>query len=381
MKIAIINLGVDTNYGGSLQRYALCKCLTGLGHQPIFIPTHFYVKVPHGVKAILLYIKRIILKYILRRDNTLTVLFEKKCKIDEDINMPVFYEFFRRNVPYYNRIFESLDCLKELNNDNFDAFLVGSDQVWRASTNTHYYFLDFVKKGKKIAYAASFGNAAEDYTQEMINRIRLLVSKFDAVSVREKKAIDIFRRFNWTLSYTPECVLDPTLLLDKDDYLKILNQSSLKKNNDRNLFYYILDFDSQKKSFVERFSYNKGLSYHGLNSLHPYLEFSDTNPLPSVEQWISYIRDAEYVITDSFHGTMFSIIFNKPFITLLNSKRGSERYNPIMNQLGLEDRLVADNQLDQLSDVDFPAINWKFVNDRLSQLREKSFMWLKQNIV
>lgn len=78
---------------------------------------------------------------------------------------------------------------------------------------------------------------------------------------------------------------------------------------------------------------------------------------------------------------MFSIIFNKPFITLLNSKRGSERYNPIMNQLGLEDRLVADNQLDQLSDVDFPAINWKFVNDRLSQLREKSFMWLKQNIV
>lgn len=149
MKIAIINLGVDTNYGGSLQRYALCKCLTDLGHQPIFIPTHFYVKVPHGMKAILLYVKRIILKYILRRDNTLTVLFEKKCKIDEDINMPVFYDFFRRNVPYYNRIFESLDCLKELNNDNFDAFLVGSDQVWRASANTHYYFLDFVKRGKK----------------------------------------------------------------------------------------------------------------------------------------------------------------------------------------------------------------------------------------
>lgn len=90
-------------------------------------------------------------------------------------------------------------------------------------------FSRLCKKRKKIAYAASFGNAAEDYTPEMIDCIRLLVSKFDAVSVREKKAIDIFRRFNWTLSYTPKCVLDPTLLLVKDDYLKILNQSSLKK--------------------------------------------------------------------------------------------------------------------------------------------------------
>ena len=378
MKIGLINLVVDTNYGGNLQRYALYQTLTGMGHEVEYVFTYRRPYIPSGFKKFFIYAKRIISKFIFGK--SLVVFREKLIESDYDKQLPVFYGFIEQNIHTFKKKFEEYDNFQELNQANFDAFIVGSDQVWRSSParNISHYFLDFICSNdhvRKICYAISFGTKDGGFTEKQISDCGLLFRKFDYVSYREKNGLLLERKFRWTCKHQSQVVIDPTLLLQRKDYDILIDDNRTTTFN--GIFYYILDFDEKKGSLVDRVSKLLKTDSYGITTLFPNYPDDKNFVLPSVEQWVRYIRDARFVITDSFHGTMFCIIYNKPFAMILNEDRGIERYSPILEDLNLTDRIIKN-----YSEVDFIInnIDWDFVNLRLQSLREKSLFFLHKSL-
>ena len=237
-------------------------------------------------------------------------------------------------------------------------------------------FLDFAKdwKGKRIAYAASFGVDNWEFSSEETRICKELAKSFNAISVREDTGVGLCEEY---FGIKAEQVLDPTLLLHSSDYVKLIKEASLQKNN-RKLFAYVLDKTPEKIAFVEKVAKEKGLQPNYIN-----LSFGDIREpvkqriLPSVEQWLSYFYDAEFVVTDSFHGCVFSIIFNKKFVTIGNEERGMSRFKSLLSLLGLERRLCTN-----LSDIDSSILIGENIDYemRLSLLRQKSMQFLTKYV-
>ena len=160
-------------------------------------------------------------------------------------------------------------------------------------------------------------------------------------------------------------VLDPTLLLTKEDYQEVCIDVECKKPF---VFAYILDESEKKVSEIKRFAAAKGLDYL-IKSAGPKADAKDT-----IEEWLSYFRDAKYVITDSFHGTVFSILFNKDFMVYGNNKRGNSRFNSLLGLFSLQNRLTASIP------NEWPAIDWDTVNCAHKSKREESINWLMSKL-
>lgn len=366
MKIALINLAVDTNYGGNLQRFALYTVLKEMGHDVSYIPVKFRAYVPKGIKGLFIYIKRYLRKVVGRKK---ILVFEEKERIKEyAIQLPAVWNFIYKYLSVFPQIFYEDDDFQKLNESQFDAFIVGSDQVWRSSAgrNIEHYFLDFVKGDVlRIAYAASFGNDGSGYTDEQIEDCQQLIRKFDAVSLRESIGMDILSRYSWTLRKAPSIVLDPTLLLSKDKYIQLLD---LKKNKERSLFYYILDINQEKQDLISDIARSLNLESKGIDTLFPNLGKKTLSINPSINSWLENIMNSEYVVTDSFHGTMFCLIFNVPFVTIINHKRGAERYSPLIDKLNLRGHFISDDEIDKVVITSIlDDINWKHINSVIKE--------------
>lgn len=254
----------------------------------------------------------------------------------------------------------------------FDRYIVGSDQVWRDFFGEWdkfgNFFLSFLgeKKAKRIGYAISFGfdKWSEPYTiPKEKARISNYVKKFDAVSVREKSGIKLVEE----LGNEAVHVLDPTLLMRAKDYSKLIDKSQYKKEYTAPLFYYILDFEPHKMEIIDKISKVKNMDVAGIIP-------TDGKQLVSPEIWLKGFRDSKMVITDSFHGTVFSIINHKPFYVFTNKKRGNARLKELLDMLGVADRLIfaEDINYDELNE----NIDWKDVEKRLDALRKHSGDWL-----
>ncbi|TCK07539.1 polysaccharide pyruvyl transferase family protein [Marinobacterium mangrovicola] len=269
-------------------------------------------------------------------------------------------------------------------NRNFHAVIVGSDQVWRPrySPSILNFFLDFLDdidcNAKKVSYAASFGVDCWEYDVNLSLRCKELLENFNAVSVREKSAIELCSEY---LSKHSTLVLDPTLLLDPDDYLSLVPEAKASREYD--IVSYILD-SSDVKYGVEEFIANKlNASIYSLkpDSDPNHISMVDTEnyPWPSVEEWINAFANSRFILTDSFHGTVFAIIFNKPFIALGNVDRGLSRFQSLLSLFGLENRLVTD-----VSDVSERLLStdpdWAFVNQQREELKEQSLSFLLESI-
>jgi len=385
MKIALINLVVDTNYGGNLQRYALCKVLNRLGHDVLYIPTYSKLVYPHGIKAFLIYTKRRIHNIICKDKKN--VFLERNTVREYITQLPQVNQFIKRNIPCYNHIYEEYDNMSGLNKCEFDAFLVGSDQVWRSSSksNIEHFFLDFVSTNqKKIAYAVSFGNDGSSYTKKQILHCGKLYKNFDAISFREETAFKIIKKFKWNNKNKPSLVLDPTLLLNKEDYTSLIDETSAIGK--KGIFCYILDMNPNVKELIDFVSKKKQLPYFLVDTLFPNRDHPKNGEFlmnPSIEQWLKYISEADFIITDSFHGTMFSLIFNKPFITIVNAKRGGERYFPLIKNVGLNNRLVTDLRhidWEKMENVIQSNINYNYINRKIDEERVVSINFLKNNL-
>ena len=371
MKILILTQPLHTNYGGLLQAYALQQILKGMGHDVVTDRLGVVRKLPLWNRALrFLYhaVQFCILKnYRYYPYRYLFVSFDKESKAKRSISI--------NTERFVNTHIDTIDLLTRSNESvidavrQFDAIVVGSDQVWRATmSDIPTYFLSFTKaiNVKRIAYAASFGtDDLNEYSKMDMKIASESIKLFDAVSVREKSGVHLCRDY---FKMDAVHVLDPTMLLSKDDYLKLIEEED-KPCSENILLTYVLDRTQEKNDIIQRVGEALHLTSCENGAVKYFSNVVESNVseciYPSVSRWVAGFRDAQFVVTDSFHGTVFSIIFNKPFVAILNSKRGSSRFISLLSVLGLENRLISTtNDLleEHLKPIDYTEVN-KILND------------------
>lgn len=366
MRIGILTLPLHTNYGGILQAYALQTMLERMGHEVVVIDKPYGWILPLW-KRPFIYTKRAIKKYILRQKE-IVLLEEKKRQKEFPIVSQHTQQFIEK---YIHR--KVVNSPEELQERNFDAIVVGSDQIWRPK----YYrsienaYLAFAEEWniKRIAYAASFGTDDWEYTPEQTKKCGELLKKFDAVSVREASGVQLCKEH---FGVESQHVLDPTMLLDKEDYIRLIETAGTPKSKGT-LLNYILDETPEKHALIEKVAKDKGLVPFRVNS-----KVEDrTTPLedriqPPVENWIRGFYDAEFVVTDSFHACVFSILFGKPFVVVGNKERGMARFESLLRTFGLGNRLV--NCMEDYNRVK----DMKVASHRLQENRILSYEYLSK---
>lgn len=355
MKIGILTQHFLLNYGGIIQNFALQQVLLELGHEPLT----FEHDTCYSRTRWLLRTAKQILKTRSLKGLPVYPTYQGR------IGNKNFIKFVLKNI----RSVTVKDFTPDLTQKyGLDAYIVGSDQVWRPAFNLGprlgNMFLDFAGDDvNKISYAASFGCKEWEYTEEQERMCGKLAKRFDAISVREASGVDLCKEH---FGVDATLVLDPTLLLNKEDYGKVCHDVPKKE---KHIFVYSLVVSEGVLAVAEKVAEAMGLSII-VKQAGRKLKKEDT-----IEDWFAEFRDADYVVTDSFHGMVFSIIFNKPFSIVMNPSGGNDRYLSLLSQLGLMERIVSD----ELQPV-FSAIDWSDVNHRLTELRKASFEFLKTNL-
>lgn len=302
----------------------------------------------------------------------------KKGKVLFNLEGKKFKEYNKKFIKDTKQ-YKTFEELKSLNKE-FDIFVVGSDQVWRAKytqPNTSKYYFDFVDEDKiKIAYAASFGVNFWEGDKELTEKIKLLAQRFDYVSVREEGGIKIC---NNVFGIDAVCVLDPTLMIDKKDYQPILDDWKDESHKKKKYIAHMLLDDTA----VLRDESNNIGKY--LKSEINYIKGKDRKFLGKtitfynkVSQWLTYVKDAELVITDSFHCTVFSLIFNKKFVVVANPERGTARLENLLGIVGLKDRFFTNIKDVLKSGILDKNIDYVEVEKKLNVHREYSMNFLKK---
>ena len=245
---------------------------------------------------------------------------------------------------------KKLNCIKVDTSDfskiknSFDTYIVGSDQVWRRDyikgkwddnwKSWEPLFLKFAQcwNVKKIAYSASYGKETFDF-DDVFDDVKYCLNQFDAISMREIDATNLISTLT-NKDIITTC--DPTLLLKREDYIKLCENIPEKEHD---VFSYFLDQDSGKinlkKDILRRFKLKEV-----------------TTKQNNVEDWLASFRDCKCVLTDSYHGVLFSIIFNKPFICVLNKGRGSSRFTTLAKLFNIKDRII-----DSLKTIKYDLLN------------------------
>lgn len=370
MRIGILTLPLHTNYGGILQAYALQTVLQHLGHE-VFVITVPDKKILYWWKWGIVYPKRIIRKYIFHKE--IRIFIEQYC----NKTAPVV----RRNVDlfilqYINRL--QVKKLSDLKQCKLDAIIVGSDQVWRPLYLPYKIedaYLKFARKWdiKRVAYAVSFGVDDWEYTSKQTKLCKKLVQLFNGVSIREESGLKLCNEY---LSVNADFVLDPTMLLTADDYCKLFVRAKVPKSKGT-LLNYTLDETLEKRLLVQAIAKDRKLIPFHVNSKVEDLGASIEERIqPSVEQWLRGFYDAEFVVTDSFHACVFSILFKKQFVVCGNMERGLARFLSLLHLFGLEDRLVF--SVDDL--VGLNEIDYECVYEKLIVVNKQSLCFLENNV-
>jgi hypothetical protein len=377
MKIAIMTQPLGKNYGGMMQAYALQKILRDLGHDVTTIDYNNYLQ-PSFLKNVLRLTYRSLKKFLGKR----------KAPINLDLKLEYVLEnthnFIQENISLSESINTEDGLINHFDNSNYHVVIVGSDQTWRPkySPNIYNYFLSFLKEDKKIqkiAYASSFGVDDWEFTKEETLKCSILAPQFDAISVREESAVGLCKKY---LSVESECVVDPTLLLSKEDYIALLG-SRYNDGKEEGVFTYVLDRNEGKKNIINNISNKLSLQTFScqancsLTSLE--CESLDDYKMPAVEDWLASFANAKFVITDSFHGVIFSIIFNKKFIAIGNVDRGLARFKSLLTMFHLESRLVL-NESNITDSLINDEIDWSVVSNLLGKNRQLSKEFLINSI-
>lgn len=363
LKVGILTLPISTNYGGTLQAIALYRLLHVQGYEVVLIYK----------KSSLVLWKRIIIKILLKIPfhdfkNFKATYKEKKEKKDFHRDF-IAKEILTISEDLYSKKDLALFSKKE----RFDAVIVGSDQVWRkAYINDKYYksyFLDFLDgtRVKKIAYAASFGKNYWEGKDD-IEDISKCLKDFSAVSTRELSGVDICK--NSFKIDNVKHVLDPTLLMGKEYYLNdIIFKNDTSIIHRGRLVTYVLDEAEDKKEIINFIQSSLNIEY--TNHLKG---FNCSSAIYTIPQWLASFAYADMIITDSFHGMVFSIIFEKKFVVIGNASRGLDRFTSLLAMLGLEDRLVF--SLRDIKSKVMKDIDYSIVSKILNLKKQKSYDFL-----
>lgn len=291
-------------------------------------------------------------------------------KIQPFINKWInFTRTFRNSHDIYNFIIK----------EKYEGFVVGSDQVWRPclSPDLYHMFLDFLPstdKRKRVAYAASFGVDNNEFSNSQIKICKHLLQRFDAISVRERSGINLCKKL---FDVEAVNVLDPTMLLDKEDYLSLI-KNYIPINPNIQLMQYVFFFNNDENNIISKISQLLGIEPTNLMTKRFLHQVYEKNQLKDsvfcpVEEWIYAYSHSKFVITDSFHGTVFCIIFNVPFIVV--SPVASTRFQSLLSTFGLEHRLVMKSE-EVTSNLINEKINWNAINKKREELKEQSINFL-----
>lgn len=356
MKIGVLTLQLKTNYGCLLQAFAMQKFLKSNGYDPITI-SH-YNGMPF-INKLLSVGKRTVLSFMGKNGKAI-----RGWMLDSEYK--IISQNTQQFIDRYIRTTETVDLVKDrdiVKKYNLEALLVGSDQCWRPKTARKIeklFFENYLHENiKKISYAASFGVSDWEYTKTEEEKCKKLIQEFDGVSVREDSAVKLCKdKFN----ILAEQVVDPTLLLSPTDYIQIIENRTKKPNS---VMVYVLDQSNEKRKIIDLVKSKLGLVE---NSVMPTSDFDEVGKsniydcvFPPVEEWLNGFAECDYVVTDSFHGTVFALIFNKPFISIGNYSRGLTRFTSLLKLFELEDRLVnSSEEFDQAlisKEIDFEKVN------------------------
>ena len=280
-----------------------------------------------------------------------------------DSNQDFHYNFAKKYLMTSNNYLKlSLD-------NEFNTYIVGSDQVFRFEyiiKKTWQYLLDFVNSDKKkIAFSASFGVDKEKFlrenSSETIEHMKYSLKSFDFVSVREKSGVEICKEL---FDVDAEWIIDPVFIMDTSNYDELIKNST--KDFSNKIVSYVLDTNKEYKNAHKYFSKKYNLEV---------IELANSNE--SIENWLAAIKNCEFLITDSFHGMCFAIIFNKPFICLANKQRGASRFESILEMLNIENQCI--DNINEIYEKDcIFKVDYEKVNQRILEERQKGLEFLKK---
>lgn len=367
MNISIITRHAPSNYGSLLQSIATLRILKSIGHNPVIID---YVRNDEqGLKGVQTQLnnKKEWKRNILKKALYLIIRYPMTKRAEAK---------FARMRKKYLKLTSRYSSNEELREASFikdtDIFMTGSDQVWGPISTGKYdssYFLDFVpKNAKRVAFASSFGKA--QFSTETLNTYKSFLSQYNFISVREDSAVNIINSLNIDCAGQ---VLDPTLLIEGKEWAKFIRKELIKTP-------YILVYQIHNNPILDRYAIQfaekaKLPLYRVSSSLHQINRGGKFIYLPEIGDFLSYFKYATYIITDSFHGTAFSINFNKDFIEILPNTQTGTRNQSILKLTGLENRIVSNyNDFSLIG----KHIDYTPVNSILSNERKKSLDILKR---
>lgn len=386
-QVGILTLPLHNyNYGGIIQNYVLQQVIIDLGYTPISIDRRFNRNYRKFGKIISL-LKQINvladIKYSYKKWQYKKRGIKFISPRDEEYIFKNLRDFIKNKIQISEPITSNENFQSYFNKNQFHCLIVGSDQVWRPdySPNIFNYFFNITNyKSKKIGYAVSYGTTDNKFTDLQIEKCSELAKDFQAISVRE---IDGINQTKQLFGLEATQVLDPTLLFGRDRYLSLINSVKLTRNNNNKICTYILDNTKFKKSIVDLVSKKLNLDYFENQA-----KFKIDNPISldledykalGMEEWLAGFQQSSFVVTDSFHGTIFSIIFQKQFLVIGNRQRGLSRFESILKIFNLTDRLILDENMD-IDLEKFKKIDYTSINEKLTKLQKQSLDFLRDNL-
>lgn len=347
--IGIIGYWFASNYGGVASYYSLYKMIENMGYSPFLVDNPYFETDKEG----------------------------------EEVFSKIFFRKLKMNIaaPLNNN---NLNKLNELTN----TFLLGSDQVFTTNSIRAFgklFLMEFAQEDKRrIAYSASCGGDNLNFDMQLLEYTKKYLKNFDYISVREYSAVDLLIQ---KLGIKAEQMIDPIFFTKVKDYQDLARQSKLIKEEDY-LFAYILDPTEDKEKIIKEVSQKINLPYKialdGRKYTHTknYEKFNDKNNiLPELDEfeWLFYLVNSTYIVTDSYHGAAMAIILNKPFIMIANAGRGLPRFLTLAKMFNLSKKLIV-----SYKDLDEKIINdkieFKFINKKIKEETKKSVKWLKKAI-
>lgn len=342
-KIGIVTI-ISNNYGNRLQNYALQQVVGSLGLSVETIPITSHRNLKKFVKKLL-------------------SLFVKKYK-------STVWTEFDENIHWASKNYKDGQLKNE---SSFDYFVAGSDQIWNPLfiINTEREFLTFTSEEKRVAYAASIG--LTKLPEENVSTYRKWMTAFKAISVRENEAADIVESL---IGEKPLVVLDPTLLLNRDDWNKVIKKPREGYYEKIIVKYFLGIRNDEYEKFIAEYAEELGATIVDITKTN-----EENDNLIGPAEFLYLIKNAQAVFTDSFHGSVFSILYHKKFLTFARPDEAgygnmNSRIDTLLGEFDLmEKKITCSEQLTKVNDLSFDV---EKVEEFLLTERKKSIEFLKK---
>lgn len=337
-KINLLTIHWGCSYGGTMQTYATIKTLRQLGHEVVLIN--------------LVHPKT---NYLFRNTRSISLFIRI-------VQFSLFRYF------YFGKTTNKMFSIEEKYLPKADYTIVGSDQVWNSDITTSLkasYFLDFVKEGQKLSYASSFGKSDWTEDENYTNYIKKQLDEFKAISIREVSGLQICKN---VFGINAIQVIDPTLMHSNYDEL-------IKSNKPiHEIFPFLLAKTNNNKKICELVSHELGIPLYSRNRIRNYFGRSP-------KEWLRRMKNSSYIITDSFHGLAFSIIFHKQFLVVCADVRKFTRLQSLLSLLHLEERFIkSPEDLANRIDIIQKVVDYTLIDSILDSERKKSLCYLNNNL-